>query len=220
MKHWRNVVLKLGHRVRRWPNIKTTLGQGVMFAVYAHAWHTWQYHIWYRPIEIHHRASTNFPADTRRWINAGLTLVQRRRRWINIKTTLIQRLVSAGSPQTAYIDPELRQASPQLLGQQKQFNLSHGISRLPVRIGGGSIHSPATYRRKRWVRWNPCTARPVYCYSPIGAYVVTAIHIIFHKYIYSIHIIFHIYIYSRVLWRNMWQWGNRGSSGRLLTTSY
>ena len=133
--------------------------------------------LWYRPIEIHHRASTNFPADTRRWINAGLTLVQRRRRWINIKTTLIQRLVSAGSPQTAYIDPELRQTSPQLLGQQKQFNLSHGISRLPVRIGGGSIHSPATYRRKRWVRWNPCTARPVYWYRPIGAYVVTAIHI-------------------------------------------
>ena len=34
--------------------------------------------------------------QTRRWINVGLTLVQRRRRWTNGKTTLIQRLVSAG----------------------------------------------------------------------------------------------------------------------------
>ena len=38
-----------------------------------------------------------FPANTRRWINVGLTLVQRRRRWTNVKPTLIQRLVSAAS---------------------------------------------------------------------------------------------------------------------------
>ena len=37
------------------------------------------------------------PTDTRRWINVGLTLVQRRRRWTNGKSTLIQRFVSAGS---------------------------------------------------------------------------------------------------------------------------
>ena len=36
------------------------------------------------------------PADTRRWINVGLTLVHRLRRWTNVKPTLIQRLVSAG----------------------------------------------------------------------------------------------------------------------------
>ena len=36
------------------------------------------------------------PADTRRYINAGLTLIQRRRRWTNVKPTLIQRLLSAG----------------------------------------------------------------------------------------------------------------------------
>ena len=36
------------------------------------------------------------PADTRRWINVGLTLVQRRRRWTNFKPALIQRFVSAG----------------------------------------------------------------------------------------------------------------------------
>ena len=36
------------------------------------------------------------PADTRRWINVGLTLVQRRRMWTNVKPTLIQHLVSAG----------------------------------------------------------------------------------------------------------------------------
>ena len=45
-----------------------------------------------------------YPADTRRWINAALTLVQRRRRWTNIKPTLIQRLVSAGYS-TARINP-------------------------------------------------------------------------------------------------------------------
>ena len=36
------------------------------------------------------------PADTRRWINAGLTLVQRLQRCTNVKLTLIQRIVSAG----------------------------------------------------------------------------------------------------------------------------
>ena len=36
------------------------------------------------------------PADTRRGINVGLSLVHRRRRWTNVKSTLIQRLVSAG----------------------------------------------------------------------------------------------------------------------------
>ena len=36
------------------------------------------------------------PADTRRWINVGLTLVHRLRRGIKVKPTLIQYLVSAG----------------------------------------------------------------------------------------------------------------------------
>ena len=39
----------------------------------------------------------NSPADARRWINVGLTLVHRLRRWTNVKPTLIQHLVSAGS---------------------------------------------------------------------------------------------------------------------------
>ena len=34
--------------------------------------------------------------QTRRLINVGLTMVQRRRRWINTEPILIQRLVSAG----------------------------------------------------------------------------------------------------------------------------
>ena len=33
MTCWLNVVLMLGHRLRRWPNIKTTLRERVMFAV-------------------------------------------------------------------------------------------------------------------------------------------------------------------------------------------
>ena len=38
----------------------------------------------------------SIPANTRRWINVGLTLVHRLRRWTNVKPTLIQRRVSAG----------------------------------------------------------------------------------------------------------------------------
>ena len=35
-------------------------------------------------------------ADTRGWINVGLTLAQRRRRWTNVDPTMLQRLVYAG----------------------------------------------------------------------------------------------------------------------------
>ena len=45
-----------------------------------------------------HHQSGQHPADTRRWINVDLTLVQRRRRWTNVKPTLIQRIVCAGQP--------------------------------------------------------------------------------------------------------------------------
>ena len=52
--------------------------------------------LWIRPkIGIDRDVSTiNFPADIRRWMNVGLTLVQRRRRWTNVKAKLILRLVS------------------------------------------------------------------------------------------------------------------------------
>ena len=43
-----------------------------------------------------HSYEWQIPEDTRRWINVGLTLVQRRRRWTNVKPTLIQSLVSTG----------------------------------------------------------------------------------------------------------------------------
>ena len=39
---------------------------------------------------------THLPADTRRWINVSLTLVQRRKRWTNVNPALIQCLMSAG----------------------------------------------------------------------------------------------------------------------------
>ena len=38
----------------------------------------------------------DIPADTKRCINGGLTLVQRRGRWTHVKPTLIQRVVFAG----------------------------------------------------------------------------------------------------------------------------
>ena len=59
-----NVVLMLCQRRRRWPNIKTTLGQCLVYTCY----------------------STN----TRRCSNVALLLCQRRKRWHNIKTTLGQ----------------------------------------------------------------------------------------------------------------------------------
>ena len=48
--------------------------------------------------------------DTRRWINVGLTLVQRRRRWTNVKPTSIQRLVSAGM--AIYVQPFFKGTGP------------------------------------------------------------------------------------------------------------
>ena len=39
---------------------------------------------------------SNDPASTRRWIDVGLTLVQRLSRWTNVKETLIKRILSAG----------------------------------------------------------------------------------------------------------------------------
>ena len=60
--------------------------------------HTWislvhgpQNHAWADPPSLQ-----PFPADTIRWINVGLSLVQRRRQWTRVQPTLIQRLVSVG----------------------------------------------------------------------------------------------------------------------------
>ena len=51
-----------------------------------------------RKTTIYHGKKTEyFPSRHKRWINVGLTLVQRRRRWTNVKPTLIQRIVSAGN---------------------------------------------------------------------------------------------------------------------------
>ena len=43
-----------------------------------------------------HWAYIDIPADTRRLINVGITLVHRLRRSTNVKPTLTQRIVSAG----------------------------------------------------------------------------------------------------------------------------
>ena len=74
----------------------------------SHVWHadaTWptlnQYRFmscdcWVWVDELHGVCCTSFPANTRRWTNAGLMLAQRRRRWANITPALAQRLVSHG----------------------------------------------------------------------------------------------------------------------------
>ena len=76
---WNNDVLMLAQRLRRWPNIKTSLFQRFVFAGSGCPW---------RFLLIYN------PAYTRGCINVGLMLVQRRRRWANVKPTLIQRLES------------------------------------------------------------------------------------------------------------------------------
>ena len=51
--------------------------------------------LWCMGIMVSDRSKAK-PADTRRFINVGLTFVHRLRRWTNVKPTWIQRLVSAG----------------------------------------------------------------------------------------------------------------------------
>ena len=66
------------------------------------------------------------PADTRRWINVGLTLVHRLRRWTNGKPTLNQRLVSAGIRLTSFrhIIIHLEHC------QKKYLHISHAFNSL------------------------------------------------------------------------------------------
>ena len=78
MGHSPNAVSMLAHRLRRWPNIETTLSKCPVFA---------------GRLPTMTGSIGLIPADSRRWINAGLALVQRRRRWTNVKPTLIERLV-------------------------------------------------------------------------------------------------------------------------------
>ena len=74
----------LGQRRKRWPNIKPTLGRRIC-------------------LQGECGGSTTYPAETRRLINVGLTLVHRLRRWTNVNPTLIQRLVSAGQFYTSHM---------------------------------------------------------------------------------------------------------------------
>ena len=102
----------LGHRLRRWPNIHPTV---VSIAAKHETFTQWWVNVrppsttsaqhspttvWtsrvYWDLVLADRQMTH-PVDTWRWINVGLTLVQRRRRWTNVKPTSIQRLVSAGA---------------------------------------------------------------------------------------------------------------------------
>ena len=67
------MILMLGHRLRRWPNIKSSL-------IHTHCW-----------------SQSSTPATTRRRTNVGLMLVQRRRWLANIKPALVQILVISGT---------------------------------------------------------------------------------------------------------------------------
>ena len=51
-----------------------------------------------------------YPANTRRWTNAGLMLVQRLRRWSSIKPALVQRLVCWGPTREPKQSPIIQEA--------------------------------------------------------------------------------------------------------------
>ena len=83
-------VTNLGLRPRDLAKPTLTVGKrdvpGPVFS-YSSLDNSWQAKIW---------AGSVIPANTRHWINAGLTLVHRIRSWTNVKPTFFQLLVSAG----------------------------------------------------------------------------------------------------------------------------
>ena len=107
-KHWTIIGPMLVHHLRCWPNIGSAIVQGLVFAgaklviptdlwivvrEFSKVWDSKLVYIYH----IHQLYQTIvYTANRWRWINVGLTLVQRRRRWTSVKPTLSQRLVSAG----------------------------------------------------------------------------------------------------------------------------
>ena len=77
-RRWSNVDLMFGHRLRRWPNIKPTLSQRLLFAEMIQF-----------PIT---------PTNWRRWADIDLMLVHRLRRWPSIKPALVQCLWHLSDP--------------------------------------------------------------------------------------------------------------------------
>ena len=100
-RHSANAVWILDHRLRRWPNIKTTLIQCLVFAgtVLGHITESFEflflliiYKHWfsYPWCLISVCLYPTYPTNTRKWNNFGLMLVHRLRRWPNNKPTLAQ----------------------------------------------------------------------------------------------------------------------------------
>ena len=52
--------------------------------------------IFFHTVLIHTQRGWHYPANTSRWINVGLMLVNRLRRWTNVKPIVTQRLMPAG----------------------------------------------------------------------------------------------------------------------------
>ena len=72
------------------------------------------------------------PADTRRWINVGLTLTHCLLRWTNVKPTLLKRLVFAGSMRTGAGSRNLL-GRLQIVARKKPFSspkVAHHSSRI------------------------------------------------------------------------------------------
>ena len=86
----------LGHFLRRWHNIQTTLGERPPVVETPAREKTGPN---YRPPFSGKRlCAVNIPVNKTRWHNAGLMLDQRRRRRPSIEPTLLQNLVFSGIP--------------------------------------------------------------------------------------------------------------------------
>ena len=150
----------LGHRPRRWPNIKPALltwGSRVYRVASQHVYVTsivWLRHKWYDQASL-------FCADTRRWPRVVSMLVHRLRRWPNIETARGQRLISAGMRGPNWPAPrvhnDLRYCSStyttRLFINTKKISFAWKTSANLVKIQY-LISMPNKYETSFWCRFN------------------------------------------------------------------
>ena len=106
---WAGVVLMRVHRLRRWPNITSTLAHCLVLV--GIPWGPWggggdgvdrksawicswlgSHHVFSHLLMWHVATTTSHPANMRHWTNVDLMLAHCLRLWANIKSTLVQRV--------------------------------------------------------------------------------------------------------------------------------
>ena len=119
-KRWHNASLMLVHRLRRWPNIKLTLYQRLVFAGSKCSSHAFSDHIkqWLNdgPMTIYVGPTCKqhvvFSLNTKRWTDVFSMVAHRLRRWPNNKTTLVQLLLLTELLGILYIESRIYSSMP------------------------------------------------------------------------------------------------------------